>query len=134
MATRPHYQAPGYMPQSMSSGGTYPTSLAQRMMKLVTLRIFDVFWMTSVVESFYMILVLFLSQGYPGRGSQGSGGPRFSGGVHRATELAKKRIADAKTRMKQKSRRLGDRVLSQRVGMGGVKRGNLNGCHDDRHG
>jgi SWI/SNF-related matrix-associated actin-dependent regulator of chromatin subfamily D len=54
-------------------------------------------------------------QGYPGRGSQGSSGPRFSGGVHRATDLAKKRVADAKTRMKQKSRRLGDRVLSQRI-------------------
>ena len=56
MATRPHYQAPGYMPQSMSSGGTYPTSIAQRIMKLVILRIFVVFQMTSEVESFKRFL------------------------------------------------------------------------------
>lgn len=48
----------------------------------------------------------------------GGSGSRFSGGVYqgRATDLARKRVADAKTRMKQKQRRMGDKILSQRVG------------------
>lgn len=115
MASRAPYIQQAY-PASMGATSAYQSSMAQRMSKMVCYLEISIVCALLSPEC-WMVLYLFstIPQSYAAR--PGGSGSRFSGGVYqgRATDLARKRVADAKTRMKQKQKRMGDKILSQRV-------------------
>ena len=86
MAARPNFP-PAYSTGMPPSGAYQNQAMAQRMMR----------------------------SAYPGRG-HANVGQRFQGIYQgRVTDLAKKKVADSKAKLRPKPKRLGDKMLSQRV-------------------
>ena len=108
MAARPNFP-PAYSTGMPPSGAYQNQAMAQRMMRSV--RFINVAMLRHQSCSIFILV----SKAYPGRG-HANVGQRFQGIYQgRVTDLAKKKVADSKAKLRPKPKRLGDKMLSQRV-------------------